>query len=158
VFVPGKILKVRLIFANKATSWSSAAPCYAHRDRTRASTLCWFCLFFPYLNMQKTCWLWAPTTLKTHQKVWFSHIWLWIILSESCFYCKNKNLIKKLFLCFVSKPRVGPINNKHNNFKWGNIFAGICTLVLSLWLCLTLWVHSTVIIFLPSNSNIECEF
>ncbi len=45
-----------------------------HRDRTRASTLCCFCLFFPHLNMQKTCWLWAPTTLKTHQKVWFSHI------------------------------------------------------------------------------------
>ncbi len=45
-----------------------------HRDRTRASTLCCFCLFFPHLNMQKTCWIWAPTTLKTHQKVWFSHI------------------------------------------------------------------------------------
>ncbi len=42
-------------------------------------------------------------------------------------------MINKLFLCFVSKPRVGPINSKQNNFKWGNIFAGICTLVLSLW-------------------------
>jgi hypothetical protein len=57
----------------------------------------------------------------------------WIILSESCFYCKKTpNLIKKLFLCYVSKPGVGPINSQHNNFKWGNIFAGICTLVLSL--------------------------
>ncbi len=53
-------------------------------------------------------------------------------------YCQNlvfilkkpPNLIKKLFLCFVSKQRVGPINSQHNNFKWGNIFAGICTLVL----------------------------
>ncbi len=33
-----------------------------------------FVYFFPHLNMQKTCWLWAPTTLKTHQKVWFFHI------------------------------------------------------------------------------------
>jgi hypothetical protein len=56
-------------------------------------------------------------------------------LSESCFHCKKTPyLIKKLFVCFVSKPRVGPINSKHNNFKWGNIFAGICTLVVSLWL------------------------
>ncbi len=47
---------------------------------------------------------------------------------------KTRNLIEKLFLCFVSKPRVGPINNKHNTFKRGNIFAGICTLVLSLCL------------------------
>ncbi len=32
-------------------------------------------IYFPlHLNMQKTCWLWAPTTLKTHPKVWFSHI------------------------------------------------------------------------------------
>jgi hypothetical protein len=30
---------------------------------------------------------------------------------------KTPNLIKKLFLRFVSKPRVGPINSKHNNFK-----------------------------------------
>jgi hypothetical protein len=42
-------------------------------------------------------------------------------------------MIKKVFLCFVSKPRVGPINSYHFNFKRGNIFAGICTLVLSLW-------------------------
>jgi hypothetical protein len=29
-----------------------------------------------------------------------------------CFYCKETtNLIKKLFHCFVSKPRVGPINS-----------------------------------------------
>jgi hypothetical protein len=54
-------------------------------------------------------------------------------LLESCFYCKKTpNLIKKLFLCFVLKPRLGAINSKHNNFKWGSIFAGICTLVLSL--------------------------
>jgi hypothetical protein len=33
----------------------------------------------------------------------------------------------------VSKPRVGPINCKHFTFKRGNIFASICTLVLSLW-------------------------
>ncbi len=38
-------------------------------------------------------------------------------------------MIKKLFLRHVSKPRVRPINSQHNNFKWGNIFAGICTLV-----------------------------
>ncbi len=41
--------------------------------------------------------------------------------------------MKKLFLCFVSKPRVGPINSKHFTFNWGNFFAAICTLVLSLW-------------------------
>ncbi len=46
---------------------------------------------------------------------------------------KTPKLIKKVFLCFVSKPRVGPINSQHNNFKRGNIFAGICTLVLSPW-------------------------
>jgi len=37
-----------------------------HRDRTRARTLCFGLFFPPHLNMQKTCWLWAPTTLKTH--------------------------------------------------------------------------------------------
>ncbi len=41
-------------------------------------------------------------------------------------------MIKKLFLCIVSKPRVEPINSKHNNFKGGTIFAGICTLVISM--------------------------
>ncbi len=57
------------------------------------------------------------------------------------YYCQNlvlivkktPNLIKNLFLCSVSKPRVGPINSKHFTFKCGNIFAGICCLVLSLW-------------------------
>ncbi len=114
-----------------------------HRDRTRASILCCFCLFFPHLNIQNTCWLWVPATLKTHQKVWFSPIYLWIILSESCFYCKKTpNLIKKLFLCFESRPRVGPINSQHINFKWGNIFAGICTiLVLSIWFKESLVAH-----------------
>jgi hypothetical protein len=48
------------------------------------------------------------------------------------FYCKNTNLIKKLFICFVSKPRVGPINSQHKKFKSGNIFAGICTLGFSM--------------------------
>ncbi len=32
----------------------------------------------------------------------------------------------------MSKPRVGPLNSQHNNFKF-QIFAGICTLVLFLW-------------------------
>jgi hypothetical protein len=41
-------------------------------------------------------------------------------------YCQNHVFIvkknskfdlKKLFLCFVSKPKVGPINSKHNNVK-----------------------------------------
>ncbi len=50
---------------------------------------------------------------------------------------KTPNLIKKLFLCFVSKPRVGLMNSKHFTFKWGNIFASICTLVLSLWRTVT---------------------
>jgi hypothetical protein len=36
-------------------------------------------VFFPHLNMQKNCWLWAPTILKT-------------------IYCRK--------LCYVSKPRV----------------------------------------------------
>jgi len=70
--------------------------------------------------------------------MWFSHNKLWIILSESCFNCKkNPNLIKKLFLCFVSKPRVGPMNSKHFTFKWWNMFVSICTLVLSLWRTVT---------------------
>jgi hypothetical protein len=30
---------------------------------------------------------------------------------------KTPNFIKKLFLCYVSKPTVGPINRQHNNFK-----------------------------------------
>ncbi len=35
---------------------------FDHRDRTIACTQCCFGLLFPHLNMQKTCWLWAPTT------------------------------------------------------------------------------------------------
>ena len=111
---------------------------YNHRDRTRASTVCCFCLFFSSFEHAKTCWLWTPTILKTHQKCDF-----FIFNYEQ--YCQNltfivkktPNLIKKLFLCFLSKSRVGPINSKHNNFKWGNIFASICTLVLSLCFCQT---------------------
>ncbi len=59
------------------------------------------------------------------------------MLSESCFYWKKTppNLIKKLFLCFVSKPRVGPIKSKYIYFKCGNFFAGMHTLVLSLCSC-----------------------
>ncbi len=42
--------------------------------------------FFPHLNMQKSCWLWAPTTLKTHyQSVIFS-------------YLTMNNIVKILFL------------------------------------------------------------
>ena len=124
------------------TFWSGGSlvllPCprvlsFPYRDRTRASTLCCFCLFFPSFECSKNLLIMIPNNTKTHQKVWFFHILLWIILSESCFKCKKTpNLTKRLFLCFVSKPRVGPINSKHNNFKWGNIFAGICTLVSSL--------------------------
>ncbi len=69
-------------------------------------------------------------------------------MSESCFYCKNNHQIwsqKTLFLSYVSKPRVWPINRQHNDFKWGNIFACICTLVLSLWL--TLPLHYAVLKF-----------
>jgi hypothetical protein len=69
-----------------------------------------FVNFFPHLNMQKTCWLWAPTTLSKNS----SKSVIFSLLSESCFYCKKTpNLIIKLFLCFVSRPRVGPINSKH---------------------------------------------
>ncbi len=57
-------------------------------------------------------------------------------------------MIKKLFLlCFVSKLRVRAINSQHNNFKWGNIFAHICTLVVSYgpypwFLCQRKWQDS----------------
>jgi hypothetical protein len=43
----------------------------------------------------------------------------------------------------VSEPRVGPINNKLFTFKCGNIFAGICTLVLSL--CIGPWSSNACI-------------
>ncbi len=33
------------------------------------------------------------------------------------FIVKKPNLIKKLFLCFVSKTNMGPIYSQHNNFK-----------------------------------------
>ncbi len=47
--------------------WKKADLNHRDRDRTRAHTLCCFGLFFPpHLYMQKTCWLWAPTTLITH--------------------------------------------------------------------------------------------
>ncbi len=71
-----------------------------------------FVYFFPHLNMWKTCWLWVPTTLKTQQKVWFSHIWPWIILSESCFYCKNikfdKETVSLLFFALCQNQEWGP--------------------------------------------------
>ncbi len=39
-------------------------------------------------------------------------------------------MIKKLFICFASKPRVRPINSKHNNFRW-YIFAGLHSSLIS---------------------------
>ncbi len=84
--------------------------------------------------MQKTCWLWAPTTLKTvHESVIFSYLTMNITVIILFFCKKNTPNLIKLFLSYVAKPRVGPINREHNNFKWGNIFAGVFTLVLSLW-------------------------
>jgi len=65
--------------------------------------------------------------------VWFSHIKLLIILSESCFYCKNTNFDQKAFYLLWVKTKVGPINSQRNNFIGGNIFVAISTLVLSLW-------------------------
>ncbi len=45
--------------------------CTYHRDRTRTSTLNCFCLFFPHLNMQKTC----PNNTKNSLKsVIFSYL------------------------------------------------------------------------------------
>ena len=77
-----------------------------HRDRTRASNLCCFGLFFFLIW---TCKKPADYGPQQHQrlfiKVWFSHIWLWIILSGSCFYCKKTNFnIKTVsLLCVKTK-------------------------------------------------------
>ncbi len=104
---------------------------FIYRDRTTASTLCCFCLFFPLIWTCKKSADYGPNNTKNSSK---SVIFSWITLSESCVYCKKPpNLIKKLFLCFVSKPRVGPINSKHNNFKWGNrhLHSSLISMILS---------------------------
>ncbi len=69
---------------------------------------------------------------------------------------KTPNLIKKLFLRFASKPRVGPINSQYNNFKRENIFAGICTLVLSL--CLKMIAYNARPRVVPVNSFVGLMF
>ncbi len=104
-----------------------------HRDRTRACTLCCFSLFFSSFEHAKNVLIMGPNNTKNCS--------LKLIFSYFNMYCQNLVFIvkkttkfaKKLFLCYAAKPRVGPINSQHNNFKWGNIFAGVCTLVLSLW-------------------------
>ena len=45
-------------------------------------------------------------------------------LSEYCFDCKKHKNRSKLFFCYESKAKVGPINNKVKSFKCGNIFCG----------------------------------
>ena len=62
----------------------------------------------------------------------FSYLTI-IFCQNLVFIVENTKFDQKLFLCYVSKPRVGPMNSQHNNFKWWNIFAGVRTLVLSLW-------------------------
>jgi len=53
------------------------------------------------------------------------------------FIVKTPNLIKKLFLCYVSKPRVGPLTANIIISNEENIFAALHTLVLSLMIFLT---------------------
>ncbi len=101
-------------------------------DSTRASTLVVFVYFFPRLNTQNTLIMGPNNTKNSSKSVIFSYLTMNNIVKILFLLQKTPNLIKKLFLCLVTKSRVGPINSQHINFKWGNIFAGICTLVLSL--------------------------
>jgi hypothetical protein len=101
--------------------------------------LCCFGLFFPSFEHAKNLLIMGPNNTKN------SSLKCNYLIFNYGWYCQNlvfivkktPNLIKKtvkLFLCCVSKPRVGPISSQYNNFKSRNIFSGICTLVLSLCL------------------------
>jgi hypothetical protein len=105
----------------------------SHRTRAQNALLFGF-IFFLIWTCKQTCWLWAPTSLKTvHYDEIFSYLTMNNIAKILFLLLKNTKFNQKLFLCYVAKPRVGPINSQRNNFKWGNIFAGVCTLVFSLW-------------------------
>jgi hypothetical protein len=110
-----------------------ALPGYTHKDRTRASTLCCFGLFFSSFENAKNLLIKGPNITKNCSlKCDFLIFNYQYYCQNLVFVVKTPNLFKKLFLCYVSKPKVGPTNSQHNNFKWGNISAGICTLVLFL--------------------------
>ncbi len=119
-----EVLTTGIIQINIVVKLTFTSFCVSHRDRTRASTHCCFCLFFSSFEHAKNLLIMGPNNTKNSSKsVIFSYLTMNNIVRIH--YKKTPNLIKKLFLCFVSKPRVGPINSQHNNFKWGNISAGI---------------------------------
>ncbi len=78
--------------------------------------------FFPSFEHAKNLLVMGPNNTKNSSlKCDFLIFNYELYCQNLVFIVKTPNLIKKLFLCFASKPRVGPINSKHNNFNWGNI-------------------------------------
>ncbi len=73
------------------------------------------------------------------------------------FRVKNTKLDQKTVSLLCVKIQSGPINIPHNNFKWGNIFAGVCTLVLSLCSGLSQVVEQTVQDQMPFEQHVRCQ-
>jgi hypothetical protein len=130
----------------------------AHRDRTRACMLCCFGLIFSSFEHAKNLLIMGPNNTKDCPlKCDFLILRYELFCPNLVYIVKNTKLDQKLFLCYVSKPRAGPISSPHNNFKWGNIFAGVCTLVLSLCSGLSQVVEQTVQDQMPFEQHARCQ-
>ncbi len=115
-------------------------PGYHHRDRTRASTLlCFcFCLFFSSFEHVKSLLIMGPNNTKNSSKsVIFSYLTMNNIVRIFFLIVKNTKFDQETVSLLCAKTKSWAHKQlTHINFKWGNIFAGICTLVWSLWLTL----------------------
>ncbi len=100
-----------------------------HRDRIRASTLCCFGLFiFSSFERAKNLLIMGPNNTKNSSKsVHFSYLTMNNIV-RILLFCKNHQNWSKNCFFVMCLNQEWAINSQHNNFKWGNIFAGIYTL------------------------------
>jgi hypothetical protein len=79
-----------------------------------ASTLCSFFKFFSSFEHAKHLLIMGLDNTKNSSKsVILSYLTMNSIVRILLLSSKTPNLMIKLFLCFVSRPRVGPINSKH---------------------------------------------
>ncbi len=111
----GAKVSITLTFFGGNNVVISALAKFRHRDRTRAHTLGCFGFFSSFEHAKKPADYGPSKTKNSLLKCDF-------LIFNYEYYCQNlvfivkktPNLIKKLFLCFVSKPRLGPINSQHN--------------------------------------------
>ncbi len=94
------------------------------RDRTRAHTLCFF-LFFSSFEHAKNLLIMGPNNTKISSLKWD----FLIIISESCFYCKNTKFDQKTVSFLSVKTKSDIVFNFTSTLKWSSLHQTVSKIV-----------------------------